>query len=244
MRLTGNNNTLRNPENKDRIWIAISSSEYNIYRTALIGFLDEATAGYDPSYDAKRLATFLSIYTHQEDGTGQYGIQGREAFESGVKIPVGFSSLIDVNTTYKISIDNIEGANLEGATVYLKDNEDPNGELYDLTAAPYTFESNKGTFDNRFTLLFVGQPVLSTDDPLANSISIFPNPARNHINIYSPTAKIESIELYDLLGKRMESELEVPATSTMVELKTIETGMYFLRVNTDSGTIVKKILRH
>lgn len=244
MRVTDNNNTLRTPDGKDRIWIGIGTGQYNLYRTALVGFMEEATAGYDAGYDAKRLATVLSVYTHQEDGSGQYGIQGREPFESGMKVPMGFSTLIDENTSYKISIDQMEGGNLEGATVYLKDNEDPDGELHDLTAAPYSFQSNKGTFHNRFTLLFVGQPILSTDDPLASSINVFPNPAREHMNIYSPAAKIESIELYDLLGKPMESTLEVPATSTMVELKTIETGMYFLRINTDAGTIVKKILKH
>lgn len=244
MRVTDNNNTLRNPDGKDRIWIGIGSGEYGLYRTALIGFMDEATAGYDPGYDAKRLATVLSVYSHLEDGSGQYGIQGREAFESGIKVPMGFSSMIDENTTYKISIDNLEGANLEGATVYLKDNDDPYGELHDLTVAPYTFQSGEGTFHNRFTLLFIGEPILETNDALASTISVFPNPARGHVNIYSPNAKIESLELYDLLGKRMESNLATPSTSTMINIENIETGMYFLRINTDSGTIVKKILRH
>jgi len=243
MRVTDNNNTLRTPDGKDRIWIAIGNAEHNLYRTALIGFMEEATAGHDPSYDANRLATVLSIYSHLEDGSQQFGIQGREVFESGMKVPMGFSSLIDETTTYKISIDNLEGANLEGATVYLKDHDDPYADLHNLSSAPYTFESGKGTYHNRFTILFLGQPILDTNDPLERSISVFPNPARSFVNIYSPTAKIESIELYDLLGKRMESELKIPSTSTMVDLKTIETGMYFLHIKTDSGTITKKILR-
>ena len=244
MRVTGNNDNLRNPVDKDRIWIAIGNSEYNVQRSALIGFMEGATPGMDRGYDTRRLATMLSIYSHLDDGSGQLGIQGREPFESGMKVELGFSSLIDVNTEYKISIRDIQGPNLEGVTVFLKDKLNPGYGLHNLSLEPYAFQSEAGTFHNRFVIQFYQEPVLNTDDALELNISMFPNPAQERVNIYSPTANIQSIEIYDLLGKRMESQLEEPATSAMLDLNTIESGMYFVRIQTDSGSLTKKLLKH
>lgn len=240
MRVTGNNTDLRSPD-KNRIWIGIGTGEHNLYRTALIGFMDEATAGYDAGFDSKRLATVLSLYTHLEDGSGQYGIQGREAFESGIKVPMGFSSLIDAPTTYKISIDRLEGELLEGATVYLMDNATQ--QLHNLTETPYSFQSNEGTFHNRFTILFEEAPVLSIAE-LDRSIGLYPNPSKGLLHIQSGFAPIESIQLYDLQGRLVEQRDGALSQQIEWNLSSLQPALYLVRIQTEAGTVSKRLIKN
>jgi hypothetical protein len=108
MRRTSNNNTLREAEdNTERLWLQISSPVYDLNATSLLGFTENATIGLDDGYDSRRLATVLSIYSHLEDGNQELGIQSREAFNENIKVPFGFSTMLDENVLYKISIADI-----------------------------------------------------------------------------------------------------------------------------------------
>jgi len=240
MRVTANNNTLRNPEAKDRIWIAIGTAEHNLYRTALIGFMDEATAGHDANYDAKRLATVLSIYSHLEDGSRQYGIQGREAFQAEIKVPMGFSSLIATPTTYKISIDNLEGANLENATVYLRDNLTQ--QVHNLSEGAYQFESNKGTFHNRFVLSFEVEEVLSVDE-LERSVGLYPNPTTGQLKIQSGFYTIAGVKVYDLQGRLVDLRSGTEQQQMQLDLSSLQPALYLVEVTTDHGTVTKRLMK-
>ena len=100
MRRTTNNNTLRDPLNRDRVWISVNNARYDMQNTTLIAFTQNATPALDNGYDSRRLATVVSLYSHLEDGSEQLGIQSREAFESGVKIPLGFSTQIEAELEF------------------------------------------------------------------------------------------------------------------------------------------------
>ncbi|MBX2828637.1 MAG: matrixin family metalloprotease, partial [Flavobacteriaceae bacterium] len=201
MRRTGNNNTLRfGEQEKERMWLSISNGEYAMQKQALLAFNENATEGMDPGYDSRRLATVVSLYTHLPNGEQQLGIQTREAFESSITVPVGYSTQIEANTTYKISITDIEGAQLTESDVYLVDNI--TGLYHDLKADSYEFTSGAGTFHNRFTLYFTNG-VLSVEDTLSKSVAMLPNPTTGALTIVSPQAAIQQIEVYDIMGRKV-----------------------------------------
>lgn len=242
MRVVGNNDDLRAPEDKDRIWLAVSNSEFNIKRTTLVGFLPEATSELDRGYDSRRMATLMSIYSHLPDGSGQLGIQAREAFQSDIQVELGFSSLIDTNTYYKISIEAIEGSNLSGATVYLRDNYNPTYGLHNLSNAPFEFTSDATTDHNRFTLLFEPGEVLGTSDILSEEVGLYPNPADEVVQIYSGQHLMNRVQIYDLQG-RMIRLVELDNVSTTgIDLRSLQPAVYFVNIHTDSGLVTKKLI--
>ncbi|MCZ6595452.1 MAG: T9SS type A sorting domain-containing protein, partial [Bacteroidetes bacterium] len=192
-------------------------------------------------YDSRRLATVVSLYSHLEDGSEQLGIQSREAFESGVKILLGFSSQIEAELEFEISIAIIEGENLEGATLYLIDNY--TNEVTNLSEGAYGFKSNKGTFHNRFTLQFEGEVILgSLDNPL-EAISVFPNPTDGLLNIISPDEPITGIEVYDVRGRKLN---DIPVNSQgnyTIDISDLESSVYFITIITKNGSITKRIVK-
>lgn len=79
--------------------------------------------------------------------------------------------------------------------------------------------------------LVIQQPVLQ------NSIVVYPNPTSETINI-SSTIPINKIELYDFLGKLVLTTKEV----NKVKINQLETGTYFLKLISEKGNVIKKII--
>ncbi|MBZ0327010.1 MAG: choice-of-anchor B family protein [Altibacter sp.] len=243
LRLTSGNTTLRRPnENEiDRIWLNVSNSQYGIGSNTLVAFNPLGSAQIDPGFDSNRLATAIALYSHLEDGSKQLGIQTREAFDSEIKIQMGFASQIDADVAFIISIENMEGLAIENNTVYLVDNL--NNTIHNLSNEPYEFRSSKGTFNQRFTLLFEGEVVLGPNDNVLKTIAVFPNPTNHIVNIYSPHAIIKNVEVYDVRGRRIVEILNSDENKYQLDLSSLETAIYFVKVDTDAGSITKKVIK-
>lgn len=68
------------------------------------------------------------------------------------------------------------------------------------------------------------------------SISLFPNPVQNQLNITGiQLAEISKVEVYDLFGKKV---LESSLMDSSVDVSTLETGVYVLHVTLDSRQII------
>jgi len=239
MRRTDNNNTLRNPLNTDRLWLKVRNEQYELDNTTLIGFNEQASAGLDPGYDSRRLATIVSLYSHLEDGSQELGIQSREAFDDAIKIPMGFSTLVEETVEYTISITNLEGVFLNSTTVYLVDNLE--NITTNLNTEDYVFSAGKGTYDARFTLMFESE--LGNIDNVYQNIKVYPNPTTNIVNIFSPDAVINNIEVFDLRGRRIVEILNQEDNNYQLDLSKLETAVYFVKIYTSSGSITKKVIK-
>ncbi|MCW8981907.1 MAG: choice-of-anchor B family protein [Altibacter sp.] len=244
MRLTSGNTTLRNPADEleiDRIWINVRNAEYEIGSNALIAFNPTATPQWDAGYDSQRLATAISLYSHMDNNPIQLGIQTRESFDPSTKISMGFASQVNANAVYTISLENMEGMHIGATTVYLLDNE--TNILTNLSESTYEFESNKGTFDQRFTLMFESDTVLDTAASILVSITTYPNPTDDVVTIYSPNAVINDIEVFDLRGRRVVEIMDKEDHHYVLNLSDLETAIYFVKVSTEVGSITKKVIK-
>jgi len=78
--------------------------------------------------------------------------------------------------------------------------------------------------------------VNTTSNFLNNKISVFPNPTTAEINIKT-VLKIESVEVFDLAGRLLQKE-----KTTSFELKSRAPGIYFLKIKTNEGVGVKRVV--
>lgn len=240
MRRTTNNNTLRTPQDVDRLLLSIKDNNYNLGSTTLIGFTENATRGYDAGYDSEMLGAPVTIFSHINDGTKALAIQGREAFNTDIEISLGFISQIDKNNSYTISIKNMEGSQLSQATVYLIDTE--TNEVTNLLEEDYNFTSTKGIFNNRFIVKFVDNEVLGNSDIALDAIALFPNPTRDNLTISSPTSEILTVEILDITGSVIINST-VNARKTSLDLSKQNTAVYFAKITTQNGVVTKKIIK-
>lgn len=76
------------------------------------------------------------------------------------------------------------------------------------------------------------------------NISIYPNPAKDEFSVLSNDSgtKIQQIELYSLSGSLLEMFPAHFSLNYKVKLNHTEAGMYFLKIETDQGIVVRKLL--
>lgn len=78
-------------------------------------------------------------------------------------------------------------------------------------------------------------------DILNTSISLFPNPAKNFINIQnSGEAVVEKVSIFNMLGKLVMEETN-PISA--IDLKPLSFGIHLVKIETSLGTLHKTILK-
>jgi hypothetical protein len=243
MRVTGENSTLRTPMVAERLWLNVYNEQYALSSDAGIFFSELATEGFEAQYDSKRIGTSISLFSQIEGSDDGYTIQGRESFNTSIEIPMGFSSrVVQDNTAYTISMVKREGNALEASSVFLIDNQ--LGTITDLTIQAYTFNSSEGNFPNRFKVVFNTEDVLGLNSIALDLISIYPNPVKDKLNISSSTAFIESVEVFDILNKRVISSSLGSMNQGSIDVSKLDNAVYFITIKTDRGSVTKKFIKN
>ena len=81
------------------------------------------------------------------------------------------------------------------------------------------------------------------DENLTTQIILYPNPFEDQLHIESVNQSLEKLTLYDVRG-RIIMETIVSGKQTILETKDLERTMYLLSIQTESGVIVKRIIKN
>jgi uncharacterized repeat protein (TIGR01451 family) len=73
------------------------------------------------------------------------------------------------------------------------------------------------------------------------SIKVYPNPAGSTVTV-STESELQHIELYDVQGRLLQSA-KVSGTQAALDMSTRAGGVYFVKVNTEKGTGVEKVIK-
>lgn len=84
----------------------------------------------------------------------------------------------------------------------------------------------------------------SIDDVVADDfkVNVFPNPAREVLNISTENTWIEDLELRTVTGQLVEQQLNVAANAATVNVANLPSGVYFVSVKTDKGMSRQRIV--
>jgi hypothetical protein len=85
--------------------------------------------------------------------------------------------------------------------------------------------------------------VLSTENIQVNRPSIYPNPANDNLNIVfqDPIKGKVRMQIFDINGSLAKSITQNSIESTSIDISTLESGMYILRIETADGSISEKL---
>ncbi len=86
--------------------------------------------------------------------------------------------------------------------------------------------------------------VVSIGGTLGNSLSIFPNPARDVVNVLNPAGElIRQIDVYTIGGVEMSRLAPSTTGSVQLSVSNWPGGVYLIKIITDRGTEVLKLLK-
>ncbi|UUV22469.1 T9SS type A sorting domain-containing protein [Paenimyroides aestuarii] len=101
-------------------------------------------------------------------------------------------------------------------------------------------------FDNiKITALkTVPAHLLSTDNFFAEKFNIYPNPATDIVHITNMDhIAIDKISVYDVSGKIIKEEIYTTESDIQLNVESLQSGTYLLKLKTKHGTAIKKMIK-
>ncbi len=193
-------------EEADKIWLRLRLGTEK--SDILIGFMEEATDGYDTYYDALGNLYDDNISLIEKNtkfyskiGNDKYVIQGLSEFGASKNINLGF----DTKKTgwFKMSINKKQGA-LNDSDIYLVDTY--LNVKHDLNKSAYEFQADKeGEFSDRFRLEFVNRNADLGPDKIVDVEKFTVSNQFDTMTVVSGKS-VNEIRVYDLLGRMIIQE--------------------------------------
>ena len=89
------------------------------------------------------------------------------------------------------------------------------------------------------------------EDYLAKSVTLYPNPATSTLNVVVSDAsiRITGVEIYDVYGQMINVEMQgmaspqVPASPQRINISSLASGVYYVRIVTDGGLVTKPFVK-
>ena len=219
---------------KDRFWLKLSTPARNV-NTILIGYIENATNGFEYDYDSSLMVvgsdSFYSILDN-----AKLGIQGRSypLVQSDV-VPLGTKHFEKGN--YTIGVGDREGIFKDNQAIYLMDLQ--TNITTNLSEGDYVFTSEAGEFSKRFQIVYEARSTLGVDSNVKSGIEVYRD--SQDFVVRSSVKKIVSYEVIDMLGR-----IILLSKTTMKEIRfnadALLSGIYIIKVELgDGSTLTTKV---
>jgi hypothetical protein len=208
-----------------------------IHRQLLLAIDENASIGYDWGYDGK-------LYDDQMDDlfwmidNEKYSIQATDPINIESVFPLGIKTNTDGLNT--ITIDALENVPND-VTVYIHDKEI--GTYHNLSVSDFEFYLVAGEYLNKYEITF-RSITLGVEDNEINSLEAYYSNELESVVLLNPTfVDVKSIELLNILGQSVHS-IDTIASNAYSEyiVQNLSAGSYILKINTESGSVSKKVL--
>lgn len=216
-----------------RVWLNFQNPE-GMFSQQLIAYSNETTLGFDPGYDglaatSKNYVSFYSLLDEQP-----YRIQSRAAFDANDVVPLGFFSAS--TGSFSISIDALDGI-FDYQNIYLQDNL--LNVVHDLKQAPYTFDTNYGTYNDRFVLRYTNEALSNSTFGTTTNVVVY-TPKSNQITIQSGAQKMTEVTVYDLLGRPIAVKNEINENEIVFNNLTAKNQVLIVKIKLEDGQVVTR----
>jgi hypothetical protein len=216
----------------------INNENIELHRQVGVSFKSGNSFKRDNGFDSEAFDIDISdIYFKFEGNRENFIIAGLEEISDEFEFPLTVK--IGASGNYKFTIDSKKNIN---RTVYLTDKV--TGLKYDLTNL-VDLSLTPGTYEDRFYISF-SPKTLSIDNEILNKkISVYYNGQAKEVKVLvKSSVTINNIEIYNLLGQKVNKWLSFNQKNKEISLPTnnLPTAVYIVKINTEKGTISKKII--
>lgn len=98
-------------------------------------------------------------------------------------------------------------------------------------------------YDN-FVISAINTVPLSTQDFISEKFNLYPNPAKNLVNITNTeNIAVEKITVFDVNGKLIDTKIFNKQSKVQLDVDAFAAGTYLLHIETTEGIAVKKVVK-
>lgn len=219
---------------KHRIWLDLITPD-DLASSILVGYINGATNDNDRLYDGYEFAgSSLSFYSLL--GNNRMSIQGKALpFNQEDMIQLGL--VVPKTDTYKIAINTLDGQfKNENQNIYLEDTY--TNTIHNLRASPYSFNTVKGTFDDRFILRYTDNTLSVNENEINDEVNVIG--FNNTLKIETSNRLIKSIKIFDIQGRLLNNITNIYKNIYTNNKLDFSLGTYIINVSLDNGNIITK----
>ncbi len=231
------NSSQTDDSSANRIWLDFVSPSGQT-NTTLVAYIDGATNSTDRMFDAPTTTgNGLNLYSLIDGET--YLIQGRQLpFDINDQIPIGLN--ITETGIQTIAINTLEGLfNNSDQDIFIEDLF--YNIVHNIKESPYIFESDLGYINDRFILRYTNTTLGVEDINPLDGIRVFEE--NETIIVKSDYENIQSIEVYDILGRNLFANKSINADRFYINSIKPSEQTLFLKIKlTNGGHKIEKII--
>jgi len=118
--------------------------------------------------------------------------------------------------------------------ICIEDEEEVSGKEYAVSGG-----------EEEATIESVINNTLQVDDKaLLDKITIIPNPTAGELTITNCELRVDKIEILDMVGRMVSSHhLLLPSSHQKIDISHLNSGIYFVKITTNAGEVVKKVVK-
>ena len=114
-----------------------------------------------------------------------------------------------------------------------------------ITAGTFNFKvqaTNSAGNDAKTLSILIDDVGVSENE--MRSIVLFPNPTTGKLSVISYQLSVESIEVFDVYGRKLSSNHLIPKSSNqIIDISYLSAGIYFMKINTEKGELMRKVVK-
>lgn len=221
---------------KHRAWLNMYNAR-GAFKQMLVGYMTDATDGFDSFLDGTTFSAnkYIDFYSICEEKNLAIQAKGLP-FNNQDEVKLGYKTTLDGD--YTIEIDEVDGV-LKEQEIYIIDKL--NSLTHNLKESPYSFSTQKGTFNDRFVLLYADKTLKTNSlDKVGTNVVVFAKDRQLKIN--SAIEDIDRVAVYDLSGKKLYHKNNINSTSFSISNLQGDYQVVLLTIFLQNGiTVLKKV---
>lgn len=184
------------------------------------------------------LGTFNNEHIISELTNGAHSVHAEDMDNDG-DMDVLSASAIDNKIAW---YENLDGQGNFGAQLLIDQENIIQGR--DVFAADL---DNDGDMDvlaasqnNQTIAWYENFTVLGVEEESVSELALYPNPVKSTLQISSYDIVITNIAIYTIFGERVFNK---KGNDTQIDLSNLSTGLYLVKIQTEKGVLVKKVIK-
>ena len=82
------------------------------------------------------------------------------------------------------------------------------------------------------------------NSPTLPEIKVYPNPTTGELRIENGELRVKEVEIFDVVGKKVyTNHLITTSSNHLINISHLQAGVYFVRIQTEAGEVVRKVLK-
>jgi dienelactone hydrolase len=145
------------------------------------------------------------------------------------------------NTLYGIIADSINGIPGVTSPAYFEADAINDAPYMSASYARLHLDTIHNYLNPRIYEVLFGGSTVDFNEIIEKSTQIYPNPAKDNLNIVSYAKLINSVEVYNLSGQKVLSK-KVNATTTRINTNSLSKGVYIVDIKSKVSSVKKKVI--